>query len=187
VDGFFFSHAAELQDKEVLDIGGKKTAKRGLFNIGAYAGSVRYINTDPSTEPDILCDAAAVPLPSECCDVIVLGEVLEHVPEPKKVLQESYRLLRPGGRVFATIPFIYPLHADPHDFGRYTDYYWREAAKELGFAPLEISRHGTFFAVLALMVQHLFRSQNISWQPLQTPLVSFLMWLDRRTTNELLR
>lgn len=186
VDGFFNSHSPEFGGKEIIDIGGKKENKRGFFDIGKHASKVTYVNIDESTRPDIIADAANIPLPDACCDAIFLGETLEHLPDPKSVLKEAYRLLRSGAKIYATVPFLYPVHADPYDFGRYTDYFWQKASTEIGFDDIVIERHGGMFAVGALMAQHFFRSKRISWRPIQLPLVTILMWLDRRTTAPLL-
>jgi len=49
-------------------------------------------------------DATDVPLPDGFADVVVAGELLEHVPDPERVIAEAVRLLRPGGTVvFDTI------------------------------------------------------------------------------------
>jgi len=45
----------------------------------------------------VRADASAVPLPDGCADVVSAGELLEHVPDPRPVLAEACRLLRPGG------------------------------------------------------------------------------------------
>ncbi|MEK7148089.1 MAG: class I SAM-dependent methyltransferase [Patescibacteria group bacterium] len=175
-----------MRDKSILDIGGKKKNKRGLFDIGLHSQDVKYINIDLSTNPDIVSDATKIPLPARSADVIIMGEILEHVPEPLKVLKEGYRLLKPGGYIIATVPFMYPVHADPEDFGRYTDYYWKDAAMKLGFSDIVIERQGGMFAILALAVQHFFRAKGKTWGPIQNPLVNFLMWLDKHTQAPLL-
>src|SRR4051812_6990176 len=113
VDSFFNEHAAYFTDKEIIDIGGKKKNKRGLFDIDNFTKNVRYVNIDKTTEPDIISDATAIPLPESSCDVVILGEILEHVPDPRPVLKEAARLLRRGGHIVATVPFMYPVHADP--------------------------------------------------------------------------
>lgn len=46
--------------------------------------------------------------------------VLEHVKEPQAVVKEIYRVLKPGGRVLSVVPFIYPFHASPEDYQRYS-------------------------------------------------------------------
>jgi 2-polyprenyl-6-hydroxyphenyl methylase/3-demethylubiquinone-9 3-methyltransferase len=42
-------------------------------------------------------DVLAVPLPDECADVVVAGEILEHVGDLPAAVAEACRLLRPGG------------------------------------------------------------------------------------------
>lgn len=187
VDGFFFAHSEIFKNaKSIVDIGGKKKNKRGLFDIGRYNKEVKYVNIDRSTEPDIVSDATSIPLPDNSFDVIILGEVLEHVPDPIAVLKESQRLLQPEGKVVATVPFMVGVHGDPHDYGRYTRTFFEKTAKELGFQTIEVEEQGAMFAVIALMVQHLFRSKNISWRPIQNPLVKLLMYLDSKTKSPLL-
>lgn len=44
-------------------------------------------------------DVTAVPLEDGCADVVVAGELLEHVPDVEGVVAEAVRLLRPGGTV----------------------------------------------------------------------------------------
>lgn len=188
VDEFFFSHAHLIApDARVIDIGGKKKSKRGLFDISKLEAKVVYVNIDRSTNPDIVSDAASIPEADDSYDVVIMGEILEHVPDPIAVLEEAHRLLRPKGIALITVPFMYPVHADPYDFGRYTDYYWQEAAAKIGFTHLDVERQGSMPAVAALMVQHFFRAKNISWRPIQMPLVSLFMWLDKRTTAPLLK
>jgi 2-polyprenyl-6-hydroxyphenyl methylase/3-demethylubiquinone-9 3-methyltransferase len=45
----------------------------------------------------VRADAAAVPLPDGCADVVSAGELLEHVADPAAVVAQACRLLRPGG------------------------------------------------------------------------------------------
>lgn len=155
--------------------------------MSSYGTDVKYVNIDKTTEPDILADAREIPIPDGYADVVVMGELLEHVPDPLPVLKEAYRLLKPSGTILITVPFMYPVHADPYDFGRYTDYFWQEAARKTGFKEIKIERQGGMFAVLALMLQHLFRAKGVSWRPIQMPLVKFFMWLDSRTQAPLLK
>ena len=172
---------------KILEIGGMKKMKRGLFDAGRYGAEVKYVNIDATTEPDIVSDAAAIPLPDASQDVVILGEVLEHVYDPVSVLKETSRLLRPGGSLLATVPFIYPIHAHPDDYGRYTDSFWKRAARQAAFREVEIETQGSIFAVAALMTQHIFRAKRRSWRPIQNSLIRLFMWLDRRTSNELLK
>jgi len=50
-------------------------------------------------------DAASLPLRANCCDCVVLSAILEHVVEPARTLAECRRVLRPGGRIVAYVPW----------------------------------------------------------------------------------
>lgn len=55
-------------------------------------------------------------------DLVITMSVLEHVENPFTVCENIKKLVNPGGYVYISVPFFYPLHKDPH--GRFTDY-WR--------------------------------------------------------------
>lgn len=186
VDNFFFSKSEFIKGK-VIDIGGKKTNKRGLFDIDKVSSSVTYVNLEKKNSPDILADATSIPLPNNSFETVIMGELLEHVPDPIAVLKEAHRLLKPNGIILITVPFMVGVHGDPYDFGRYTKTFWEKLAMDIEFDVVEIEQHGNMFAVLALMVQHMFRAKNVTWRPIQFPLVQFLMWLDSKTTSPLLK
>jgi SAM-dependent methyltransferase len=54
--------------------------------------------------------------PSDFFDVVLLTEVLEHVPEPLLALRELARVAKPGGRIVVTAPFIAGSHQQPYHF-----------------------------------------------------------------------
>lgn len=70
--------------------------------------------------PDIFADASRLPLHDASIDTVILLEVLEHLRHPAQVLSEIARVLRPGGHLLLTMPFLYPVHDAPHDYQRYT-------------------------------------------------------------------
>jgi SAM-dependent methyltransferase len=120
IDHFLEQHR-ELMRGHVLDIGGKNERRRGDF-VPPQQGVVswRSVNIDEGTKPDFLCDASAIPLEDGAVDVFLLCEVLEHLAHPEAVLLEAGRVLTAGGVGLITMPFMYPVHADPWDFQRWT-------------------------------------------------------------------
>jgi SAM-dependent methyltransferase len=68
---------------------------------------------------DFCADAMSLPLAHECVDTILCTEVLEHIPDPELVIKEFMRILRAGGTVIITAPFLCPVH-DARDFFRYS-------------------------------------------------------------------
>lgn len=152
VDEFYLRNINLLvKGSKVIDIGGKRNNKRGCFDIEKYGFEVKYVNSDVSTKPDYMCDAAAIPVVDACFDGAIISELLEHVIDPKKVLKETYRILKPQGRALICTPFVYNIHPDPYDFGRYTADYLRTVLCEIGFKNISIEKQGLFFSVLAGM------------------------------------
>jgi ubiquinone/menaquinone biosynthesis C-methylase UbiE len=62
---------------------------------------------DPATAPDHYAFHRLeqdLPLPDQGCDVVLIFDVLEHVPDPAHTLSEAARVLRPDGKLIACIP-----------------------------------------------------------------------------------
>ncbi|MGE5273403.1 MAG: class I SAM-dependent methyltransferase [Verrucomicrobiota bacterium] len=58
----------------------------------------------------VWADAAEVlPFDEESFDVVVLGELLEHLPLPGRTVADAWRVLRPGGRLVGSVPNAYRL------------------------------------------------------------------------------
>jgi SAM-dependent methyltransferase len=136
----------------VIDLGGKRENKRGSFRpLENEADSWLYINLDPKATPNIFADVTQTPLRGESVDCLICTEVLEHLPNPQACVDEAHRLLRKGGVVFASVPFIYPVHADPFDFQRFTEDGFRKLFS--GFSSVEIIPMGSFPGVLGMLIE----------------------------------
>jgi ubiquinone/menaquinone biosynthesis C-methylase UbiE len=59
-------------------------------------GDFTFTPIDPETQ--------ALPFEDNSADVVTLVDVLEHVPQPERTLDEIQRVLKPGGRLLAMIP-----------------------------------------------------------------------------------
>jgi len=98
-------------DNVVLHLGAKE----------AFLGpSVIHIDLYPFPGIDLVTDAAALGIASASVDCVYLPALLEHVPYPAAVVDEVFRVLRPGGIAVVEVPFMQGYHADPDDYQRYT-------------------------------------------------------------------
>lgn len=81
-----------------------------------------FINVDifPFPEVDIVADATQLPFRDSSVDALVSEAVLEHVFDTDKVVREITRIVRSGGYIYISAPFIQPYHASPNDFHRWT-------------------------------------------------------------------
>lgn len=112
------------QKKDILDVGGGIKFGKGMSKYAGLLANTNYKTFDivPAYKPDILGDIHNIPLPDASFDAVMCKAVLEHVYDPKKAVDEIYRILRPDGIVFLYVPFLYPYHAhkDYQDYYRYS-------------------------------------------------------------------
>jgi len=170
----------------VLDLGGEWQDRRGQFRPPAREG-LRWVclNVDAQAAPDVLADVEAVPFRDGCADAVVCTEVLEHVLRPEQVVRECARLLRPGGRLILSMPFLARVHADPHDYQRFTASKLIHLLTEAGLVIDDVRKQGLYFTVLAEMLKTMLRELRpglLRWTvaALALPLLVGLIWLEGR-------
>jgi SAM-dependent methyltransferase len=112
---------ANLQHRPVLLVVGGGARGSGTEALYDSAGIDR-IGTDVYASPytDLVADGHSLPFKSASFDAVWIQAVLEHVVEPSQVAAEIYRVLRPGGLVFADTPFMQQVHEKAYDFTRFT-------------------------------------------------------------------
>lgn len=116
----------DLKNKLVLDIG---TGSGGKEPFYVECGARAVVGIDIST-PDVILarehmersgfiqldrakvwlaatDASVMPFPDNTFDAVVSINVFEHIMKLEPAIQETYRILKPGGRVFLFLPPYY--------------------------------------------------------------------------------
>ena len=143
---------------KVIDIGGKKDNKRGGFNPKMQkVEEWVYVNIDISVNPDICSSTESIPVTNNSYDNALLIEVLEHLENPVSVLKEISRILKNNGKLILTIPFLYPVHADPYDFQRWTPDKIRNELCRLGFQDIKIQNLGNLLVVIFDLIMFINR------------------------------
>lgn len=172
----------------VLDLGGEWQQRRGKFRPPQNKKGLHWLclNIDREVAPDIVADVASVPIGNGCVDAVFCTEVLEHVAQPDVVLNESGRILKPGGLLLLSIPFLYPIHADPYDYQRLTPYQLARYLSMAGFENTKIKAQGYYFTVLADMVRggvSRLRPAVLRWAIAAgvLPLLWLCLYLDKQT------
>ena len=182
----YMAQAAAAFAGLVLDIGGEWHSRRGTFRPPERANlHWLCVNTDPSVAPDVIADAAHGPFADQCADVVVCTEVLEHVIDPEAVIGEASRLLKQGGALVLSMPFIGHVHADPYDFQRYTAQKLDLLLRDAGFRDITIRTMGYYYAVLCEMIKGALarlRPTVLRWL-LATAMIPIMNWLVNRELN----
>ncbi len=115
-----------------------------------------------TTAADAICFGEHLPFADASFDTILCTEVLEHTRAPWHVMAEFARLLRPGGHILLSVPFIYPMHEPPHDYWRFTGYGLEAISSSAGLELIDIhARGGTAAALFVLLVNMMVRAINL--------------------------
>ncbi|MBX7483372.1 class I SAM-dependent methyltransferase [Qipengyuania qiaonensis] len=106
---------------KVLVIGGGSVGQ-GLSALYDDPGMAVYafdIYATPRVQ--FVADAHDIPIVDGHFDGVVIQAVLEHVLKPQRVASEIWRVLKPGGLVYAETPFMQQVHEGAYDFTRFTE------------------------------------------------------------------
>lgn len=164
----------------VLDVGcGRMPYKRLILSDSSGATSCVGLDLpSPYFKPDLTWDGKVIPLPDASVDSALLTEVLEHCPDAQAILTEVNRVLRPGGFLFLTVPFIWPIHTVPHDEFRYTPYSLRRILERSGFPEPSIEATGGRHAMLAVILGLWVRRRKLTSRlhVVTKTVLSILLW-----------
>jgi len=134
---------------DVLDVGCGTSPYRSLIPHTSWRGL--EIDTKEARLrqlADDFYDGVHFPYPSHSFDSLLCNQVLEHVFTPQSFIEELFRVLKPGGTLLLTVPFIWDEHEQPFDYGRYTSFGLRSLLEAAGFIIIEHRKIGTGATVL---------------------------------------
>lgn len=145
----------------VLDVGCGASPYKFLFDVDRtqYTGidieqSIRFGYSNTTA---VLFDGAHIPFPQATYDGVICTEVLEHVLDYQTLIDEIYRVMKPGAKLLLTVPWSARFHFIPHDFFRYTP-----SALErifIDFKSVKITHRGTDVAsIMAKLLVIWFRN-----------------------------
>jgi SAM-dependent methyltransferase len=139
-------------------------------------------------KPDLLWDGKTIPLADNSIDCAIATEVFEHCFEVEPVMREIWRVLKPGGSLFFTVPFLWPLHEVPYDAVRYTPFSLNRYLEKVGFSKIDLRALGGWDASFAQMIGLWSRRRLMSKRKrkfismLALPIIRYLLKKDRATT-----
>ena len=120
----------EIAGREIiLDLGTYASFRKELAPFRALLADKRYftmgyrVRVEPGvTPPNLDGDIGALPFRTGAADAVICKDVLEHVADPVRAIREMHRVLKPGGLLYCSVPFLHPYHGNRElpDFWRFT-------------------------------------------------------------------
>lgn len=136
-----FTHLVPLLSRmsgDVLDVGcGRKPYDK-------YCICTKYVGLEIETpenrlnkQADFYYDGSKFPFCDAEFDGIVTNQVFEHVFTPETFLNEIWRVLKPGGLLVMSVPFVWDEHEQPYDYARYSSFGLKHLLVNNGFEIME--------------------------------------------------
>jgi SAM-dependent methyltransferase len=124
------------------------------FGSGSRGQSVEYPLSYESLENQDLLGPGLEP--AGPYDLVLALEVLEHVREPQKEIEKLRSLLKEGGYLLITTPFLARHHNSPVDVTRWTEFGLIHLVEEAGFSVVSSCRRGSRWSVLGSVTNWIF-------------------------------
>jgi SAM-dependent methyltransferase len=154
----------------ILDIaGGSGTYASGIVRAAPVSvvgldislSMVRQRREDPLLPVNVVGDMEALPFAVGAFDAVLFVGCLHHVPDPLPALEEAYRVLRPGGTLFAAEPCslrvgkagVAPVPDHEHEF-RFSMAFLTGKLRDAGFRVDETRGKRLTLRFLAPIVPH---------------------------------
>lgn len=128
---------------DIIDLGGESGSQYYSYIDTSKAETFCYADLYKSGDNIINVDfEKPFKLPSRKFDCAIMMNVVEHIYNSENLFNETFRILRPSGRIIGIVPFLYQVHAIPNDFHRYTKQSLNALLENAGFKQIFIKEIG---------------------------------------------
>ena len=119
---------------DTLDVGCGSKPYKSLFKVSSYIGlDYDKEGVNKNLNADYFYDGTVFPFKESFFDSVICSEVLEHVFNPNQFISELNRVLKPGGSLLITVPFVWDEHEQPYDYARYSSFGLKHILEKHGF------------------------------------------------------
>ncbi len=172
----------------VYDFGcGKRPYEQDiLIHAKKYIG-IDWSNSLHGLQADIVANLnKLLPIENEVADIVVSFQVLEHLSEPQTMLNEAFRILKPKGIIFISVPFQWHIHEAPYDYFRYTRYGLEYLLSKSGFEAIKIEESTGFWTMWLLKLNYqlvrMIRGPKLL-RVIITILITPFLWVNQHVAN----
>lgn len=153
INNMAYERCCHVIKGRVIDLG----CGTAPYKVDILRKADEYIGVDWENSPhdrgevDVFANLRErLPFDDGYADTVVAFQVMEHLPEPGFFLSECHRILRPGGALFLTVPFMWEIHDAPHDYYRFTRHGLEYLLKQAGFGEREVRETTGFWQTFSL-------------------------------------
>ena len=114
-------------------------------------------------------------VPDNSVDVFYSEMILEHIDNPQAAIDESYRILKPGGIAIHTTVFTMPYHPSPLDLHRFSPEQLKRMHNK--YSEIYTDGYGNWRSILALLLR-------MTRFPVKYPNGNILSWLLRGNNHK---
>jgi len=159
INDSFLRKTSFLYKGMIYDLGcGEATYRAYLLGYASHYVGVDWSGSFHNTKADIIADLnKPLPIDNQVADTLISISVLEHLCEPQIFLDESFRILKPGGSMILQVPFQWWIHEAPYDFFRYTPYGLKYLLVKAGFVDVVVEPQSGFFTMWILKLNYFSR------------------------------
>lgn len=155
-------------DGRLLDFGCGSKPYKTLLQVSEYIGvDIETSGHDHSKEQiDVYYNGKDLPFEDESFDSIFSSEVFEHLFNLPEILDELHRVLKTGGNMLITVPFVWDEHEIPYDYARYTSFGMQHLLENHGFQIIHSRKTTNYVATIfqmwaAYIYQHIFPKSKV--------------------------
>ena len=137
----------------LLDFGCGSKPYKSLITVDQYIGlDFENAGHDHANEEiDVYYDGKSIPFADNFFDSVLCSEVFEHLFDLPGTLLELNRVLKQGGKMLVTCPFVWGEHEVPYDYARYTRFGLQDIFEKKGFRVLQYEKQGNFMDTITQM------------------------------------
>lgn len=107
---------------QVLDVGSKRHLKQATYKTIVESFKMKYTGFDAEEGEcvDIVGDVYCMSKrPWMHLDIVISGQMLEHLEHPREAVDQMCSILKPGGMIILIAPYVHTEHRYPIDCWRF--------------------------------------------------------------------
>jgi len=182
-----------------LDLGCGNKPYESMYNLVTETQTGCDIMQSDKNRVDVICPATDLKYGNDSFDAVLCTQVMEHIYDHQAMMNEIYRVIKPGCHIILTVPYAWELHEEPYDFFRFTKHALKELFEKTGFTIDYIKPNGGKWAAIYQlrnnMLYHSFHQKKSfanklkKWLFVELRLTQlrnfFAIWLDKKYKDEI--